>query len=107
MRGTSRPVVGDGQVYMGFADGHLVALDLEKGVALWDKQLSTSGGTQFLDVDTTPVLADGKLFVASYKDGVSCARREDGRADVDHLARRPHCADGRGATRCSPPATAR
>lgn len=71
VRGTSRPVVGDGLAYMGFADGYLVALNLESGVAMWEKKVTISGGNQFLDVDTTPVLAENRLFVASYADGVS------------------------------------
>ena len=78
VRGTSRPVVGDGVAYMGFADGYLVALSLESGVALWEKRLSVSGGTQFLDVDTAPVLANGMLFVASYLDGVSALDAKTG-----------------------------
>ena len=72
VRGTSRPVIGtEGMAYMGFADGYLVALNLESGVAMWEKKVTISGGNQFLDVDTTPVLAGGRLFVASYADGVS------------------------------------
>ena len=78
VRGTSRPVVGDGLAYMGFADGYLVALNLESGVAMWEKRLSTSGGNQFLDVDTAPVLAEGRLFVASYLDGVSALDAKTG-----------------------------
>lgn len=78
VRGTSRPVVGDGLAYMGFADGFLVALNVESGVAMWEKKLSTSGGNQFLDVDTAPVLAEGKLFVASYQDGVSALDAKTG-----------------------------
>lgn len=78
VRGASRPVVADGLAYMGFADGYVVALDLPTGVMKWEKRLSVSGGTQFLDVDTTPVLADGKLFVASYKDGLSALDAKDG-----------------------------
>lgn len=71
VRGTSTPVVGPELAYMGFADGYLVALNLESGVAIWEKRLSVSGGTQFLDVDTTPVLVGNRLYVASYLDGVS------------------------------------
>lgn len=71
IRGTATPVVSDGQVFMGFADGSLVALGLEDGVARWERRLTTSGGTQFLDVDTT-VAVDGRghVFAASIKDGV-------------------------------------
>jgi outer membrane protein assembly factor BamB len=78
VRGTSRPVVGEGLVYMGFADGYVVALNLQSGVMTWEKRLSVSGGTQFLDVDTTPVLSEGRLFVASYKDGLACLDAADG-----------------------------
>jgi outer membrane protein assembly factor BamB len=78
VRGTSRPIVGDGLVYMGFADGFLAALNLESGVSMWEKKLSTTGGTQFLDVDATPVLAEGRLFVASYLDGVSALDAKTG-----------------------------
>lgn len=78
VRGTSRPVVGEGLAYMGFADGFLVALNVETGVSMWEKKISTSGGNQFLDVDSPPVLAEGRLFVASYADGVSALEAKTG-----------------------------
>lgn len=83
VRGTARPTVGDGRVFMGFADGYVVALNLESGVMEWEKRLSTSGGQAFLDVDTTPVLleqVDGskRLIVASYKDGISSLNPANG-----------------------------
>jgi outer membrane protein assembly factor BamB len=71
VRGTATPVVSDGLVYMGFADGYVTALNLDSGVLAWDKRISVSGGTQFLDVDTTPIVVDGHVFVASYKDGLA------------------------------------
>lgn len=79
VRGTSTPVVRDGVVYMGFADGYVVALTLNDGVQKWERNLSTSGGLQFLDADATPVLDDqGNLFAASYKDGVYALKAENG-----------------------------
>lgn len=70
VRGTARPVVWEDLVLMGFADGYVVALGLNDGVLRWERKLVT-GGNAFLDVDTTPVVDDqGRLFVASYKDGV-------------------------------------
>jgi outer membrane protein assembly factor BamB len=69
VRGASRPVVRDGIVYVGFADGHLAALRLENGTALWDRALSN--GRQFVDIDAPPVFdAKGRLIVAAYKDGI-------------------------------------
>lgn len=70
VRGAARPVVFEKSVLMGFADGHLVALDLESGVALWEKKLSLSGGNQFVDVDTTPIVVGQRVYVASYGYGV-------------------------------------
>lgn len=71
VRGASMPSVFDGLVYAGFADGFLVALGLDDGVARWERKLTISGGQQFKDVDSTPVIdEEGHVFAASYKDGV-------------------------------------
>jgi outer membrane protein assembly factor BamB len=71
VRGASAPVAEDGLVYAGFADGFLVAVGLDDGVARWERRLTISGGQQFKDVDSSPVLdEDGRLYAASYKDGV-------------------------------------
>jgi len=78
IRGVSSPVVRDGVAYLGFSDGALVALRLQDGIALWERQLSTSAGP-FIDVDTTPVFDDaGHLFAASVKDGVSSVDPKNG-----------------------------
>lgn len=78
VRGTARPTIDGAFAYTGFADGYVAAIELETGVPIWEKRISVSGGTQFLDVDTAPVVADGKLFVASYKDGVTALDTKDG-----------------------------
>lgn len=70
IRGTAQPVVSNGRVLMGFADGSIVSLGLDDGVARWERKLTTTGGTQFLDVDSTPVVEDDHVYAASYKDGV-------------------------------------
>jgi len=70
VRGAAAPKVRDGVVYIGFSDGALVALRLDDGVVKWEKALS-SPAKQFTDVDTTPVFDQtGRLFAASYKDGI-------------------------------------
>ncbi|MBL8952339.1 MAG: PQQ-binding-like beta-propeller repeat protein [Myxococcaceae bacterium] len=79
VRGTANPVVNGDRVYMGFADGYVVALGLADGQQKWERNLSTSGGLQFLDADATPVLDDsGTLYAASYKDGVAAMNAETG-----------------------------
>lgn len=79
VRGASTPVAQEGMVYVGFADGFLVALGLDDGVARWERRLTVSGGQQFKDVDSAPVLDDeGHLFAASFKDGVFCLDAKKG-----------------------------
>jgi outer membrane protein assembly factor BamB len=69
LRGASTPVVREGVVYLGFSDGHAAALVAKDGTQVWDRVLST--GTQFIDVSSTPGFdAQGRLIVASYKDGI-------------------------------------
>ena len=71
IRGAAAPRVDSGVAYIGFSDGTIVAVTVADGTAKWERSLTTSGGHQFLDADATPVLDDaGRLFVASYKDGV-------------------------------------
>ncbi|MDD0853252.1 PQQ-binding-like beta-propeller repeat protein [Halobacteriovorax sp. GB3] len=59
----SRPVVIDNKLFVGFADGSIVAFGPEDGVVLWEKRIAT--GTKFVDVDTDPVLFNGHLIVGS------------------------------------------
>jgi len=79
VRGAAMPAVRDGVVYQGFADGSVVALAAKDGATKWERKLTTSGGNQFLDVDTPPVLdAAGHLYAASYKDGIACLDAKTG-----------------------------
>lgn len=79
VRGASSPVVVDQMVYMGFADGWLTALGADDGVIRWERRLTLSGGTQFLDVDSAPVVDGvGHVFAASYKDGVYALNAQTG-----------------------------
>ena len=67
--GHSRPLVNEQTVYMGFADGYVAAYNLETGKELWAMPAGLGQG-RFLDVDTDPVMVDGKLVIASYASGV-------------------------------------
>jgi outer membrane protein assembly factor BamB len=78
IQGVGTPLVHQGTAYVGFADGFLVALKTADGSVTWEKSLS-GGGTEFLDVDTTPVIDDaGRLYVASYKSGLYALEAESG-----------------------------
>jgi outer membrane protein assembly factor BamB len=78
IHGVSTPTVKNGTVYIGFADGFVVALDAQGGTAKWEKSLA-GGATEFLDVDTPPVVDDaGRLYVASYQGGLYALSAETG-----------------------------
>jgi outer membrane protein assembly factor BamB len=81
-------VTGD-RVYTGFADGYVVALKAASGDVVWARSLAAASD-QFVDVDTTPVLADGTLYAASYSGGMYALNPKDGtvrwRFDVEGAA---------------------
>jgi len=66
VRGTSGPVVFGSDVFQGFSDGHLVALNVNDGKVIWDKRLKTK--TRFTDVDMN-VYADSTSVIAGTFDG--------------------------------------
>jgi len=72
IRGAFLPAVWGSMVFQGFSDGSLLALNLEDGAVLWEKNTSPSGGTQFLDLDSGAAFSEdgSRLYVASYKDGL-------------------------------------
>jgi outer membrane protein assembly factor BamB len=57
----ARPLVDGNRVYVGFADGFLVAFSLQDGVVLWQTKLAT--GSKFVDIDATPLLVGQHLVV--------------------------------------------
>jgi outer membrane protein assembly factor BamB len=69
VRGHGGVTIAGEVVYAGFADGNVVALNAATGDVLWVRSLA-GDKTQFIDVDTTPVVSDGVLFAASASGGV-------------------------------------
>ncbi len=63
LQGVSTPLVQANRVFVGFADGTLVALSLEEGVLVWESKVVN--GQKFIDADTGPTLFQGKLFIGS------------------------------------------
>lgn len=62
--GAGQPAVQGSRVYAGFADGHFVALDRNNGGLIWDVSLKTDG--RFRDVDCSPIIEAGRIYVASF-----------------------------------------
>lgn len=78
VEGHSRPTVSGNRIYVGYSDGYLEAYTLDEGVREWSRPLSFSGA-EFVDADADPVVADGRVFAASYSDGLYALAEEDGK----------------------------
>ena len=76
LRGHAGVVVHGDKVYAGFADGFVVALTADKGEVVWVRSLA-GDKAQFIDVDATPALANGVLYVASAAGGLYALDSED------------------------------
>jgi len=64
IRGLGGPTVFGQEVYMGFADGYLVALSADKGRVIWTKKLRTRD--RFYDVDTQPWVDKDSVIAGSF-----------------------------------------
>jgi outer membrane protein assembly factor BamB len=66
----------DGRLYAGFTDGAVAAINPADGRLFWevetsvDVELRPGNVPQFLDVDTTPVMLRGTLYIASFTAGL-------------------------------------
>jgi len=82
LRGTSTPVFGGGLVYAGFANGMVAAIRAENGEPIWEHRVMLPEGRseleRMVDVDSTPVLAGGLLYVVSYQGRLKALRASDG-----------------------------
>jgi outer membrane protein assembly factor BamB len=75
--GHARAFEQDGIVYAAFSDGYAEAYALEDGRGMWSRPLSLRGG-DFIDADADPVVINGRVFVASYSDGIYALEPRDG-----------------------------
>ena len=74
VRGTSSPIVHNDQVYAGFANGRVLALNANTGAIVWEVRVAISQGRseieRLVDVDGTMELAGNELYAASYQGNV-------------------------------------
>lgn len=88
IKGAGVPTVRNGVVYAGFADGALVALQLDTGELVWSRDLSADR-TEFTDIDLQPIVDGDRIYVGSYASGLNIVALEDGllewRLPLDNL----------------------
>ena len=71
LRGTSRPVFVANAVITGFANGHVLAADVQTGRVLWDVPVAEPRGRneieRLVDVDAPPVVNGGAVYAGAYQ----------------------------------------
>ncbi|MEQ8857774.1 MAG: outer membrane protein assembly factor BamB [Pseudomonadales bacterium] len=82
LRGTSTPVYSDGVVYAGFDNGMVAAVRASNGEPVWQHRVMLPEGRseleRMVDVDSTPLLSGGILYVAAYQGRLKALRASDG-----------------------------
>ncbi len=83
LRGTSAPVITNGGVIAGLANGKLVALLLKNGSLLWENRIAIPRGRseleRIVDIDADPIVANGVVHVVTYQGNVATVALENGR----------------------------
>lgn len=74
-----------GVIYTGFSDGMLLALAPEDGATVWSRFLGERKD-DFVDVDTTPVLAEGTLYASAFRGGLHALDPATGEVRWRHAA---------------------
>ena len=67
--GHGGPLYHEGFVFVGFADGQVMAYAAEDGATFWGRDLS-GDARRFKDVDATPIFAEGSIIVSSFAGGL-------------------------------------
>ena len=75
IRGVSSPVLVDGRIIFGFADGYLMGFKADTGVEVFKTLLQK--GERFTDIDATPLVDGEWIYVASYGGTFYCLDREN------------------------------
>lgn len=83
LRGTSMPVIHGRQVIVGLAGGKVVSLSAREGKVLWESVVAVPEGRseleRIVDIDGTPVIRDGVVYVAAYHGRVAAISAATGR----------------------------
>ncbi|GEM_PF-1429601 len=79
VRGTSSPTVFNDSVYVGFASGKIVSLDISDGSVRWEKQVQGRRmQRRFYDVDVKPYVDQRSVIVSNYEGNTVSLNRDNG-----------------------------
>ena len=76
IRASTRPVVAGDFVLAGFSDGFIVALKKRDGSLAWERKLGRAN--RFRDVDSTPIVENGNVYVASFDSSLYSLKLDSG-----------------------------
>lgn len=83
LRGRSSPVVTPSAIYAGFSNGRLMAFNPKNGLILWEQRVAMPKGRsdleKMVDIQASPVLVDGILYVSGYQGRLMAISRGSGR----------------------------
>jgi outer membrane protein assembly factor BamB len=83
LRGTSTPTISGELVIAGFDGGRMAALDLRTGKLAWEASVATASGRseleRMVDIDSTPLVVDGVIYIATFHGHLSAMQLETGR----------------------------
>lgn len=75
LRGASAPLIQDGQVIAGFANGNLVSSSLNSGTIQWIQQIAVPEGAfaieRMTDIDADPIINGHRIFAATYQGNIA------------------------------------
>jgi outer membrane protein assembly factor BamB len=82
LRGNSSPVIDGNVVHVGFDNGKLVALTLDRGQLLWESAIAVPRGRseleRMVDIDGELMLKDGIAYVTAYQGRVAALTLDAG-----------------------------
>lgn len=83
LRGTSQAIVRGDKAFVGFANGKMAALDMNKGTPLWEQRIAIPKGKtdldRVVDIDGSPLLNGELLFASSYQGRMMAMSASNGR----------------------------
>ncbi len=83
LRGTGSPVVTNNLAVAGLSTGKVLALDIRRGIPVWEQRVAVPQGRSELDrvvdIDGGLLLSGGTLYVATYQGRVAALDLESGR----------------------------
>lgn len=74
LQGGSSPVINDGIVIQGSADGKMTLVTLDKGQLLWQRAAVQPNGisdlSRMVDIDANPLISNNVIYVGSYQGSI-------------------------------------